>query len=280
MADDTKAKDLLRAREIPVREPLGQTIQERVGRRRSEAPGSQRRSRMFARLGLADPYDPDATERPIKLGSVGLKLTERRKPAPHARVKDNRPSKPATQAPAQARRPSPKPASPAPTQAPPAPTRPSGKGSTKKKTGVGEIPDNLPPAIRRRLEAQKAQQLVSEFKRPVAPRPPPAKPPPAEAAEPGRLPASLRPGGSSKKGRSPRVRMSRTARTGAPTVRELPPPEETVVEAQAPEPPPPERVERSPPPGANVGLDDLFGFANEGRMRLGRRTKKDPPPED
>ena len=76
--------------------------------------------------------------------------------------------------------------------------------------------------------------------------------------------------------------MSRSASSVSPTERELPPVVESIDEPIAPleEPPPPAReVDRAPPPGAGAGLDDLFGFASEGRMRLGR-SKKGEPSED
>ncbi|MFT5587760.1 MAG: hypothetical protein ACI9VR_005373, partial [Cognaticolwellia sp.] len=50
--DDTKAKDLLRGG-MAERKTLGSGILERVGRRAKSGPGSERRSRLFARLGLS-----------------------------------------------------------------------------------------------------------------------------------------------------------------------------------------------------------------------------------
>jgi hypothetical protein len=85
--DDTKAKDLLRGG-MAERKTLGASIQQRVGRRAKSGPGSARRSKLFDRLGLADPYDASAKERPLSIGPVALKLGQKRKVAPHLAVKD------------------------------------------------------------------------------------------------------------------------------------------------------------------------------------------------
>lgn len=85
--DDTKAKDLLRGG-MAERKTLGASIQKSVGRRARSGPGSARRSKLFDRLGLADPYDASAKERPLSIGPVALKLGQKRKVAPHLAVKD------------------------------------------------------------------------------------------------------------------------------------------------------------------------------------------------
>lgn len=253
MSDDTKAKDLLRGG-MRAREPIGSRMLDRVGRRRKQGPGSERRSKLFARMGLADPYDPDAKERPLQIGSVGLKLDKKRQPAPHARVKEPRKPK----------------------------GRPGGKAS------AGERPQWNPKGIPKakpkpKPRPKQAPPKPSNVPASRVPRRPGTKPPPAQAlptappevaeGEPPRL--GLPPKAQKPKGR---FRMRRTSTSG-PKVRKVekaqpaPVVETSTPEATQPPPPPKKPVERSAPRG-DVGLDDLFGMGGgEGRMRMGRRKK-------
>ena len=59
-------------------------LAERINRRAHGAPGSERRARLFERIGVANPYDADAKERDIALGPVSLQIDQKRAPAPHA----------------------------------------------------------------------------------------------------------------------------------------------------------------------------------------------------
>ncbi len=80
------------------------------------------------------------------------------------------------------------------------------------------------------------------------------------------------------------MRMAPRTRARAPVFKPKPEPEESAAAAPAkpaaPEPPP---VRREPPPGGNMGLDDLFGFtAGPTRVKIQRQKKKtlELPPED
>lgn len=249
MGDDTKAKDLLH--DLPVRERLGERLIARVGARRDDAPGAARRRRLFERLGLPDPYDPKTkSDSGPGLGPVSLKLSERRKPAPHSRVKD--PNQKKSQG---------GPGSFKPSGIPKAPEKPPPRSAAEvaadyakrqaKKPSASErkVPD-IDPAIQRKLQAQRQAQEAIAARRAAE----------AEAKEDGR-------------GNRGRFRMRRTQATGPKSRPVEPPPEpESVSEEpveETPKPPP-----RRAPPGPGGGLDDLFGFADEGRVRVGRQKKK------
>lgn len=232
---EARAKDLLRGG-LEHREPLGARIQARVGRRAKTGPGSARRSRLFDRLGLADPYDASAKERPLSIGPVALKLGEKRRVAPHARVKD--PNKKKRQAAA---------------KDPVAKWRPKGVPKAKPKAAPRpKAPLSKAPAPKPPVSAQAAPETPQE----ELPRPSLGLPPKA------------------KKARAGRFRMQRTPSSG-PKVRAVapkaPPPKAA---AESPPPKPAEPVNRSAPKG-DLGLDDLFGMGGgEGRMRIPGRTKK------
>lgn len=253
MSDDKKAKDVLE--ELPTRPRLGERLLQRVGARRDDAPGAARRRKLFARLGLPDPYEPRAKEsRGPGLGPVSLKLSERRRPAPHSRVKDPKATKPEG------------PGSFKPKGIPSKPSKPkaqSAAAAAKRAPPKAPIPD-IDPAIQRKLDAQRGMQRQPEEKNVAAPPPPPVEGgPPSEAELAARSKRPKRKGG--------RFRMRRTSATG-PTSRPVPPPPDetapaTETEAEPPKPP------RAPARPA-AGLDDLFGFANEGRMRIPRGDKK------
>ena len=245
MADDTKAKEILK--ELPQRKPLGERLLERVGARKDDAPGAARRRRLFARLGLPDPYDPKAKDTGTGLGPVSLKLSERRRPAPHARVKDPS-SRQATSSPGSFK---PKGIPSAPTKPPPKSAAEVAKDYAKRQASKPKAEgEDVDPLIQRRLEAQRQAQEALQARREAE----------AQAkAEGGR-------------GSRGRFRMRRTEATG-PKSRpiEKPPEKPAEKKAEEPSPPPPRRA----PPGPPGGLDDLFGFADEGRVRLPPRKKKD-----
>lgn len=234
--DELRAKDLIRPEhraERPPRRVVGEGLVARMEQRKFTAPGSDRRARLFDKLGLANPWDTRDTPREIQLGPVALKMDGRRTPAPHASVPDRK--KKAAEA--QAKRPEFNPRG-VPRAKPTPPPRPKAK------------PPPPPPSADGTPPADGAE---------VADAPPPRLGLPPKA----------------NKGKRPgRVRMRRTVAHG-PKERKVPvakTPDQAAVEA-APPPSPPERHL----PGSG-GLDDLFGFsggADEGRMRLGRRSKKD-----
>ena len=231
--DDTKAKDLLRGG-MAERKTLGAGIRERVGRRAKTGPGSARRSKLFARLGLADPYDASAKERPLSIGPVGLKLGQKRKVAPHLSVKD--PQKKKRQA----------------AQDPVAQWRPKGVPNAKPKPTPR--PKAAPPKAasmfdRPPQQSQTAESPVEEQARPSLGLPP-----------------------KEKKG-SGRFRMQRTSSSG-PRIRPVaakPPPKPV---AETPPPKPAEPVNRSAPRGDLGLDDLFGMGGSEGRMRIPGRKKK------
>ena len=89
MSKDRRARDILG--ELSSRKRLGDRLLERVGRRGWDRPNVSVSARLFARFGIADPWDPNTSRkkvRPIGLGPVSLRLGEdRRQPAPHLRPK-------------------------------------------------------------------------------------------------------------------------------------------------------------------------------------------------
>ncbi len=238
MAEDDKAKDVLAT--LTPRKLLGERLLERVGARRDDAPGAARRRRLFARLGLPDPYEPKASSDPGPgLGPVSLKLSERRRPAPHSRVRDpNRKREGA--------------GSFKPSGVPKAPPKPPPKPAAAAKPAPSEPAPAIDPAIQRRLEAQKkAQEAVEER---------------------GRVEAEERKS-TGTRGQGGRFRMRRTSATGPKSRPVETPPEETP--EAAPEAPPKPPIRRTPP-GPAAGPDDLFGFADEGRIRIPRKKKDEP----
>lgn len=238
---EARAKDLVRGG-LTERKPLGARIQERVGRRAKSGPGSARRSRLFDRLGLADPYDASAKEKPLSIGPVALKLGEKRRVAPHAAVKD--PNKKKRQA----------------AKDPVAKWRPKGVPKAKAKPTA---PKAAPPKAAPRPQAAAAKGALAK---------PGSSAPEAPQEELPRPTLGLPP--KAKKARAGRFRMQRTPSSG-PKVRAVAPkaaPPKSV--EQPPAPKPAEPVNRSAPKG-DLGLDDLFGMGGgEGRMRIPGRTKK------
>lgn len=295
--DEPRAIDLIRQAETPPprRELLaGERLSQRVNARWNTAPGSERRSRLFARMGRPDPYDPDAKERPISMGSVALKLDGKRQPAPHARPKERRKKQQsgsfAPNVPSAPRAPARKPKAPAPAPAPQAATPPA------------EVPRKDDGTIDRRPPRVEAPQQKSGFFSPpqAGARRAPSRPAGGgrrdeprlaagrtreERKAPQPLPEGVdrtppKPQTRQQKSRAGRLRMSRQELSPqdrgpvvveAPKLREAytgPDPEETA--APTPTPEPARAMHREAD-----SLDDLFGFSqNEGRMRIPRRKKK------
>jgi len=247
-SDERAGSELLEA--LSARTRAGERIARRLGERRWGTVGGARREKLFERLGLANPWDPDApTEPPVAMGPVALKLTDRRQPAPHA--------------------------------------KPPSRTSEKKKKEMSPSdfrPKGIPKAPKKPAPRAAAPK--------PAPPPPIAELPQAEVESPDELadrmpPLPEKPSGRSKTGR---VRMAPRTRARAPVFKAKPSepdategsevaPEVPAVPA-APEPPP---VRREPPPGGNMGLDDLFGFsAGPTRVKIQRQKKKtlELPPED
>ena len=244
MADDPKAKDILK--ELPRRRTPGERLLARLGERRDSAPGHARRKRLFERLGQPDPWDPTAKPSNPALGQVALKLADRRRPGPHAQIRDPKKKDKQNLAP----RGVPK--------APPRPKEPpkesgrktaSAPAAVKQPPKAAELPPGIDPAIQRRLEAQaRAKKERQEL----------------EAARQEEVEA--------QKATRGRFRMKRTKATGPksrPVPRDLP--------KKKDEPPPPRDTApaRRVPGGNSGGLDDLFGFSNEPRVRLTRPKKDD-----
>ncbi len=93
---DELAKDILK--DQPSRRAAGERLSSRIaGRRYERAPIVSCSGRLFERCDLADPWEPDSTDRPLALGPVGMRFEERRQPAPHAKVKEppKKPERPA-----------------------------------------------------------------------------------------------------------------------------------------------------------------------------------------
>lgn len=238
---DERAKDVLDS--LPSRRRAGDLTHDKVGRRRTEGPGGERRRRLFDRLGVADPYNPDAKEKPLELGPVALKLTGKRQPAPHLKVRDPRKPKSTSQNPASFRPnvPASKP-KPKPPPKPTAPPKPPPSQAAKPPPGPAGAP-RLP--VRPDLAGDTPT---------AAPKRPPVPTRPAHKTQ--------------DKSGGRRFRLQRTAATG---------PKERKVEKNKPLVEKTEEVAATPQPkagpaGNNMGLDDLFGFSGEGRMR---RSKKD-----
>jgi len=225
---------------LPQRRRAGEITHERVGRRGRTGPGSERRRRLFDRLGVADPYDPDAKDRPIELGPVALKLTGKREPAPHAKI---RPRKSVGETDPASFRPrvpsSPKPA-PRPTPRPKsAPTAAAPEGPPPGPAGAPRLP------VRPQADSDETESPA----RPLIPERP--------ASE------------TQDRRRAGRFRLQRTEAHG-PKERKAAEREPLVEPVAAPSTPPPRRGPR------DGGLDDLFGFSGEGRMRQSRKDSEEP----
>lgn len=256
-SNDRAGSELLE--ELSARTRAGERLARRLGERRWGTVGGARREKLFDRLGLANPWDPDApTEPPVAMGPVALKLTDRRQPAPHARP----------------------------------PNREPAKGGNMKPSDFR--PKGIPQAAKKSAKAAQSAQP-----KPAKPAPVAAKAPtpttPAEAPEPTAEEAVSRmpplPDKAQGRSKTGRVRMARTRATAPIFKAREPEPSETDAgssqsdqgSAAAPEPP-----VRREPPGGNMGLDDLFGFsAGPTRVRIARQKKKtladelppDPAPE-
>jgi hypothetical protein len=255
--DERVTGELLEA--LSDRRLAGERTVDRLGGRRWGTVGGARRERLFERIGLNNPWDPDAPEElPVSLGPVALKLTERRQPAPHA--------SPPSRSGAEKQQGQLKPGGPD------RPSRPAPAKKAASKTGqkTGEKPP--PAASPAELAAMAAKAVAPKGAAPAAEeeldRTPPGMPAPARR-------------------KSARVRLGARTVARAPIYKPAePPPEEAGAEGADAAAAPAgekvgekieEKVERTPPrpgppPGADMGLDDLFGF-NEGAGRL--RMKKD-----
>jgi len=306
MSEDLKVRDLIKRRELADRRPLGARLAQRLGARMWERPNVCFSGRLYARFGLADPWDPNGPREdpdPVSLGPVAVRLGEkRRQPAPHLRPKAPPKKKAAPDPLAKYRRPAPTPkAAPEPAPAPrpttaPAPAPPTG-GTAQASSPAGRA---VPLPVRPDLAAVQERKGLTPAPRPT-PRPP-ATPPPA------RVPGPPGPGGGGGPQRGglrppmpPRAtprrqagRMrARAVRAPAPDLSSPPPPEvvelvapsttPVVVDApvvvEAPPAPAPAPAPRRAAPTGPVGLDDLFGLGQqEGRVRM-RRRKPDPEPE-
>jgi hypothetical protein len=304
-ASEPTARELVTSGEVYEREGMS-ALAERINRRAHGAPGSERRARLFERIGVANPYDADAKERDIALGPVSLQIDQRRAPAPHATPKAP---------PSANKQPNLPPALKA--AAPSAEPREDGpKGPARR---IGDVTSGSVPPPKGEIRNGKARPM-RQAPKPATNNPfgakavgpgPGAKVPPLpvrpELADAGRGPpkgpASGGAGDDASAGRpmsmtsAGRLRVGKAVETSsAPIVREaraeevteevgylpsgaaLPPPVERALDeapaskAAAPKPAP--ELSRRPP-GPDAGLDDLFGFSqNEGRMRISRPKKK------
>ena len=225
-----------------------------------------------------------------------------------------------TPKPAEAKPPTPKPPAPKPTaQKPPGPPGPTGKyaitgssgefGRNEKKGLVGKLP--VRPDLAQGGDKKSAPKRPAPTRsRAPTPPPRPASPPkptgPKNSSRPPartrRQPNSAGGGGGGgagvplprpklptpKKRRAGRFRMSPTE-VRSPVVKKIVAPEpvvrQTEAAATAPEPAPKKKkkvdkpIDRSIPTGP-MGLDDLFGAMDGGRMRVGRRKKKKEDDEE
>jgi hypothetical protein len=301
------AREMVTSGEISEREGMS-ALAERINRRAHGAPGSERRARLFERIGVANPYDADAKERDIALGPVSLQIDQKRAPAPHAMPK----------APPSANK---QPNLPPALKAAAASAEPREDGPKGPARRIGDVTSGSVPPPKGEIRNGKARPMRQ------APKPATNNPFGAKAVGPGPgakvPPLPVRPeladsakgpprgptsggggaGDDASQGRSMsmtsagRLRVGKAVETSnAPIVREaraeevteeigylpsgaaLPPPVERALEeepapkAAAPKPAP--ELSRRPP-GPDAGLDDLFGFSqNEGRMRISRPKKK------
>lgn len=303
------ARELLKSGDLPEREGMS-ALAERINRRAHGAPGSERRARLFERIGVANPYDADAKERDIALGPVSLQIDQRRAPAPHAL-----PKAPPSAASKQPNLPPALKAAAASAE----PREDGPKGPTRR---IGDVTSGSVPPPKGEIRNGKARPM-RQAPKPATNNPfgakavgpgPGAKVPPLpvrpELAESGKVPTGGGGGGASEDvgavrpmsmTSAGRLRVGKAVETSnAPVVREarveevveevaytpsgaaLPPPVERAIESEpAPKAAakPPAEVSRKPP-GPEAGLDDLFGFSqNEGRMRISRPKKKTEEPQ-
>ncbi|GEM_PF-6431057 len=235
--DDRKARDCLD--ELTPRRAAGEGLLDRVGGRARTSP---RWARVFERLGVPDPYDADAPDLSPGLGPVGVKLADRRRPAPHSRLPKHhespeppRPKQPEGRPQAVRLAQPPKPAAPEP---PPPPTKPAPRAL---------VPNPGDPAGDEPVLPERPREV------PILPTPHMAK----------------------KRSSSGRVRLGPRARTTGPRIKEVPKPVEAVVGAESVDAAPKEEpVVQRAPPGPDLGLDDLFGFSGGGG-RLKRKKDDD-----
>ena len=244
--DEPRARDCLD--QLPVRRAAGEDLLDRV---RSRVRNGPRWARVFERLGVPDPYDDEADDQPLGLGPVGVKLADRRRPAPHARPPKGK-ENPLSTAP---RQPEGRPSALRLAEAPkPAAAEPVSTASP-------------PPASAAASPAVKAPPARSPAD--------PALEPSSPIEEPPEVPSLPLPPGAKSRSRSGRVRLAPRAVSTGPRVKEIPRPSEVLgedsVEKVEPETPPIERA----PPGPDMGLDDLFGFSGGGgRMKTPKSDKK------
>lgn len=344
VSKDRRARDILD--EIEARQPPGQRLMDRVGRRGWGRPNVATSARLYKKYQLPDPWDPAAKNdvKPIGLGPVSLRLGEqRRQPAPHLKPREpkkKKKSKPGFPSPQRSASRSsssrssssgsggnlpagftpPRGVSTASLNRKPAPKPPRRDtelsrefGGRQKRKLVGKLPvrpdlalspDGTPtgkaPAAQTKAKGSRAQPAPVKPPTPSRRRPTPritptrmtsTRPPivePPVAAAPGGEDGTVNrrppmPQRSSAKRTSGRVRMTSTPRTTAPVITPIASPTETpVVEAAPPSSPQPtapnepERL-RGLQRAKSASMDDLFDFAaQEGRMRLGRRSEKKP----
>ncbi len=155
--DERRARDCLE--ELPPRRAAGEDLLDRVGARARSGP---RWARVFERLGVPDPYDAYAEDQPLGLGPVGVKLADRRRPAPHARPPKD-PNAKVTERPkqpqgrpkpvrlAEAPKPPPKPPPPAPKPAAPEPAAPPKAESQPVGANPGDPVGDGPPELVREV---------------------------------------------------------------------------------------------------------------------------------
>jgi hypothetical protein len=243
--DDRRAKDCLA--DFKPRRVAGEGLLDRVVMRAKKGP---RWARVFDRLGLPDPYDCDAEEQPLGLGPVGIKLVDRRRPAPHARPPQDKESKSNLSKPQQPQQPQQPQGRPKPVRLaqPPKPVPP-------------KAPDLAePPAPLANVDANPGDPIQPGEVVPVRSRELPPIVPGPNVPRP--------------KSRFGRVRLSPRADTSGPRIKEIKPQvdvlgADSVEQAVSEEP----EVRRAPP-GPDMGLDDLFGFSGGGgRLRTPKKGK-------
>ncbi len=274
---DTRAKEVLGR--LPARRYVGQHLVERVGARGWGVPPFASGRGMFERLGLANPWDPDAKQTDTGLGDVGIPT--QRQPAPHLSP--------------------PQSAKPAAASKPPAWNPNIGSAPPRRESSDAGIN----PALRIG-EVRKAHP--SEFKpkaeeRPTRPQAGPPRPPSSGTFGPGapvhavaRLPVRPGvqvPGAAPAPAEAPPAPAAplapRPTPAPAPTVAPVrhtsPPPVETPIPPPAAEPappraaPPPAAPVNRKPPGTGGGLDDLFGMGATGDNTRIRMPKAEPEGE-
>jgi hypothetical protein len=229
--DERRARDCLD--ELPPRRAVGEDLLDRVVARARKGPSW---ARVFERLGVPDPYDADAKDHPVGLGPVGVKLADRRRPAPHAKLPKHHEASEA-----------------------PRPKQPEGRPQAVK---LAEAPKPPPPPTSRPENVP-----LPALQNPALNPGDPADEEPVLPQRPREVPLLRGPNVQRKKTKSGRVRLAPRAKASGPRVKELAKPAEVVgaesVEAAAAEEP----VVQRAPPGPDLGLDDLFGFSGGGRMK-------------